>query len=84
MPVMGGSEFLAEIKRRRPALKVLLTSGYSEAEAKRLCSSYRDAAFIQKPYTAQQLAKAMENLLGLPPSAGAEEALSNESAPVPR
>ena len=75
MPVMGGSEFLPEVKRRRPELKVLLTSGYSEAEAKRLCSSYEGAAFIQKPYTAQALARAVEELLGLPPSAGAGSAL---------
>lgn len=49
MPVMGGSATLAELKRRRPELLVLLTSGYSEAEAKRLCSGYGATGFIQKP-----------------------------------
>jgi hypothetical protein len=29
-----------------------------------LCASVPGAAFIQKPYTAQQLGKAMEELLG--------------------
>jgi CheY-like chemotaxis protein len=63
MPVMGASDFIPEIKQRRPDLKVLLTSGYNESEAKRLCSAYEGSAFIQKPYTAQQLAAAIEKLL---------------------
>jgi two-component system, chemotaxis family, CheB/CheR fusion protein len=63
MPVMSGSEFLAHIKHDRPDLKVLLTSGYGEPEARRLCAAYEGAAFIQKPYTAQQLEEIVENLL---------------------
>ncbi len=63
MPVMGGCEFMPELLKRRPQTRVLLTSGYSEAEAKRLCSSYECAAFIQKPYTVQALAGAVEKLL---------------------
>ncbi len=62
MPIMGGGEFLAQLKGHRPDLKVLLTSGYSESEARRLCNSFEGAAFIQKPYTAQQLALAVETL----------------------
>ena len=63
MPVMGGKEFLREIRRRRPGLKVLLTSGYSETEARRLCESGGDFSFIQKPYTVHQLAQAAADLL---------------------
>ncbi len=63
MPVMGGCESLPELTRRRPNMKVLLTSGYDEAEAKRLCASYEGAAFIQKPYTAQTLMQSVEDLL---------------------
>jgi CheY-like chemotaxis protein len=44
-------------------MRILLTSGYSEAEARRLCASVQGTAFIQKPYTAQQLAKALADLL---------------------
>jgi PAS domain S-box-containing protein len=64
MPRMGADDFLPTIKRRLPKMKVLLTSGYGESEARRLCTAYADAAFIQKPYTAEQLAKAMDELLG--------------------
>ncbi|MBZ5584504.1 MAG: response regulator [Acidobacteriia bacterium] len=56
MPVMGGHEFVAEIKRREPAVKLLLTSGYEETEVRRLCAAYGDLLFIQKPYSAQELA----------------------------
>lgn len=56
MPVMGGGEAIAEIKRRRPDLPVLVTSGYNEAEAQRLCAPYGDIQFIQKPYGAAELA----------------------------
>ena len=63
MPVMGGNELLPRLKARRPELKVLLTSGYSESEARRLCAAYPGADFIQKPYTAQQIAKAVQDIM---------------------
>jgi DNA-binding NtrC family response regulator len=63
MPVMGANELLPQMMARRPDLRVLLTSGYSESEARRLCSRYPGAAFIQKPYTATQLANAILSLL---------------------
>ena len=63
MPVMGGNDVLPKLKALRPELKVLMTSGYSESEARRLCATYPGASFIQKPYTAQQVSKAVEELL---------------------
>jgi signal transduction histidine kinase/CheY-like chemotaxis protein len=65
MPVMGANEVVPGLKERVPRLKVLLTSGYSESEARRLCAAFPGSAFIQKPYTAQQIAQAVENLLGV-------------------
>ncbi|MCZ2075030.1 MAG: PAS domain S-box protein [Bryobacterales bacterium] len=64
MPVMGAKEFLPVFGVLHPEAKVLLTSGYDEAEASQLCAAYPVTAFIQKPYTAQQLASAIRNLLG--------------------
>ena len=63
MPNMAANELLPALKAMRPGMRILLTSGYSEAEARRLCVAYPGAAFIQKPYTAQQLAKAVGDLL---------------------
>jgi PAS domain S-box-containing protein len=63
MPGMGAKEFLPAFRARYPAARILLTSGYSEVEARRLCAAYRGAGFIQKPYTALQLAVAIQKLL---------------------
>ncbi len=65
MPVMDAKELLPRIKAGKPDLKILLTSGYSEMEARRLCAEYPDAAFIQKPYSSQQIVQAMDALMGL-------------------
>ena len=63
MPIMGANDLLPQLKSQKPDLKVLLTSGYSESEARRLCADFPGAAFIQKPYTAQQIARAVRDLL---------------------
>ncbi|HWQ53680.1 MAG TPA: PAS domain-containing protein [Bryobacteraceae bacterium] len=63
MPVMGGGETLDRIRSRRPDLKVLLTSGFSEDEVQRLCGARANVWFIQKPYTAQQIAEKVEAVL---------------------
>jgi PAS domain S-box-containing protein len=60
MPVMGANELLPLLKARKPNIAILLTSGYSEAEARRLSAAYPGAAFIQKPYTARQILKALQ------------------------
>ncbi len=41
MPVMGANELLPALKARQPKLKILLTSGYNESEARRLCAARR-------------------------------------------
>jgi len=63
MPNMGANDLLPALRARRPGARILLTSGYSELEARRLCAAYPSATFIQKPYTAQQIAKAVADLL---------------------
>jgi FixJ family two-component response regulator len=64
MPNMSANDLLPALKAKQPGVRILLTSGYSEAEARRLCAAYPGAAFIQKPYTAQQLARAVDELVG--------------------
>ncbi len=63
MPLMGANELLPVLKARRPGMKILLTSGYNEIEARRLCASYPGATFIQKPYTAEQIESAVAALV---------------------
>ncbi len=64
MPIMGANEFLPAMKAQYPGTRLLLTSGLSESEARRLCAAHPGAVFIQKPYTAQQILDAAEKLLG--------------------
>ncbi len=63
MPIMGANELMPELKARYPEIRILLTSGYGEDEARRLSVAYPGSAFIQKPYTAQQIADEVERLL---------------------
>jgi two-component system, cell cycle sensor histidine kinase and response regulator CckA len=63
MPVMSAGDLLPRLKERQLSAGILLTSGYSESEARRLCSAYPDASFIQKPYTAEQLVEAVAQLM---------------------
>ncbi len=64
MPNLSANDLLPALKAKQPGMRILLTSGYSEAEARRLCAAYPNAAFIQKPYTAQQIARAVDELAG--------------------
>jgi len=56
MPVLGGEEALRELRRVRPDVKIVLSSGYNESDAIQRFAGQRLSGFIQKPYTAAQLA----------------------------
>lgn len=60
MPVMSGEETLQRIQAIRPAVPVVLTSGYSEADALERFNQQGLAGFLQKPYTATALARKIE------------------------
>ena len=57
MPNMGGEEVLPELRKIRPEVKVVVSSGYSEAETMTLFQGQRVSGFIQKPYTSTGLAE---------------------------
>ncbi len=63
MPVRGGSEVLHRIRELKPAVKVLLTSGYSREEAARHCAALEADDFIQKPYSANDLALKVSSVM---------------------
>jgi FixJ family two-component response regulator len=63
MPVMSGEETLAELIAIRPNACVLLSSGFNEMEALRRFAGKPLAGFIQKPYTAAQLAEKVKAIL---------------------
>lgn len=63
MPVMSGEETFRELRLIRPDIKVILSSGYNEAEAIRHFNGKGLAGFIQKPYTSARLAEAVRSVL---------------------
>ncbi len=55
MPGLSGEETFQELRRIRPDVAVVLSSGFNEVEATRRFGG-EITAFLQKPYTAEQLA----------------------------
>jgi len=64
MPIMSGEEALPELKKIRPEVKVLVSSGYSELEAMPLFAGQQVSGFIQKPYTLKGIAEKVKECLG--------------------
>ena len=62
MPGLNGRALADHLRRERPALKVLFTSGYSEEAAMHGLST-DDAAFVEKPYTPESLAREVGKVL---------------------
>jgi CheY-like chemotaxis protein len=56
MPRMGGPELAGELAASRPAMRVLLMSGYTEDDVVRRQVREQRVAFIQKPFSPGQLA----------------------------
>jgi PAS domain S-box-containing protein len=63
MPVMSGEEAIGHLKEARPNVPVIASSGYNEALAMQRFAGKGIAGFIQKPYTAQQLAAKIKGVL---------------------
>ena len=60
MPVMSGEETLRNLRLIRTDVTVLLSSGYNEVEAIRRFTGKGLAGFIQKPYSAVDLAETVK------------------------
>jgi len=65
MPQLGGEQVLKEIRAGRPDLPVLLTSGFSEAEALRNPARDPLTEFLPKPFGLNELRKHLDRLLHL-------------------
>lgn len=63
MPVMGGQTALGLIRAIRPEVPIVLSSGYSETFAREELASEVTAGFLQKPYTAAQLLKGIQQAI---------------------
>jgi len=64
LPRMNGRELAEKVLARRPGLPVLFVSGYSPDETLRKAAEERTVAFLQKPFTAEEMAATIRTLLG--------------------
>jgi len=62
MPRLDGAQTLAALRARQPALRVVLSSGYSEQDATARTPEAKWTAFLQKPYQLDALRKVMQEL----------------------
>ena len=63
MPDMNGKQLADLIKQQRPALKVLYTTGYTRNAVIHNGMLDRDVSFLPKPFTIQQLATKVRQVL---------------------
>jgi PAS domain S-box-containing protein len=64
MPGMGGEEAFKRLRQADPEVQVILTSGFSEAEATRHFGGLGLAGFIQKPFAITDLLSLVRCCLG--------------------
>jgi PAS domain S-box-containing protein len=64
MPGMGGRELVKQLAQTRPETKVLYLSGYTEDAIVSEGTIDSGAAFLQKPFTLQNLARKVREVLG--------------------
>ncbi|HET6577203.1 MAG TPA: response regulator [Gemmatimonadales bacterium] len=63
MPEMSGRELVQALRHRRPDLKVLYVSGYTDDEILQRGVSGPEVAFLRKPFAAEELVRRVRALL---------------------
>lgn len=63
MPELGGRQFVERMPAERAGTRVLFMSGYSDAEAQRRQPLAPGHAFIQKPFSMDELARRIREIL---------------------
>jgi DNA-binding NtrC family response regulator len=63
LPHLGGLELLDQLLSRKPQLRVLLTSGYTDDKSQWLIIRERGFRFIPKPYALAHLLRAVSEAM---------------------
>jgi FixJ family two-component response regulator len=63
MPGINGAETYQQLQQIQPNLKVIFTSGYSEAELAPQLSASTHVTFLAKPYSAELLMHQIQKIL---------------------
>lgn len=83
MPEVGGRELAQWLSRYRPGVPVLFTSGYAD-RAMGPDTAHNGYAFLEKPFTLDDLGRAVADLLGRSASVPEDDAARSEPPPVNR
>ncbi|MDQ7011997.1 MAG: response regulator, partial [Mariprofundaceae bacterium] len=65
MPNMDGISCMAELRRIRPGVKVLMSSGYNEEEMIKRLEGAMPEGFLKKPYTYEALQQKLGEIMSL-------------------
>jgi CheY-like chemotaxis protein len=65
MPGLTGEQTFHELRKHRPDLPVVLSSGYDEIETRRHLAGDARVSFLQKPYRAEDLTSKIRSAMGL-------------------
>ncbi len=84
MPRLGGEEVFGELRRQRPDLPILLTSGYDEEATVGKVAGMELAGFIQKPFAILDLVSRTTELIAAGREASPETASEKRAKPESR
>jgi CheY-like chemotaxis protein len=74
MPPMGGRHVVERLRSLRPETRILYMSGYTDDTVLRHGVAKAEAAFLQKPFTADALTRKVQEVLEEPPMVAARVA----------
>jgi CheY-like chemotaxis protein len=63
LPKVSGREFAAQITRKRPAIKIMYMSGYTDSAVVNSGILQKEVAFLQKPFTPASLSEKVREVL---------------------
>jgi len=64
MPQLGGGDLYTALRSRHPQVKMVVTTGYPLADEGRALLESGIAAWLKKPFSAGEIAQAVQNALG--------------------
>jgi signal transduction histidine kinase/ActR/RegA family two-component response regulator len=76
---MGGVEAATKLRQLDPTVKLIVSSGYSDAPVMSRFSEYGFDAVIEKPWTVQAMSEVLRTVLAAVPSGGFDRRLPNRS-----
>lgn len=68
MPLMSGPELAQKLKLKRPEMRVICMSGYTDDSVVRYGVLAAEMAFLQKPVTLENLPRKVREILSEPQS----------------